>query len=95
MNVLWIAYKIEKNKGSEDGMAYHLVPQLRDKGMAITLVSRRNNIEKLRHDPQYDGIEMIGIDVPRWLSWFKKGNRGIIAYYYLWQICVGLLVRRG
>lgn len=93
MKILFIAYKIEEGKGSEDATSYHLLPYLNQDDVSITLLSRSNNIEKLRHDPKYQNIEMISVDVPASLSWFKKGKRGIILYYYLWQIFCGLKIR--
>jgi glycosyltransferase involved in cell wall biosynthesis len=39
-------------------------------------------------------MTLIGVDVPRPLAFYKRGSRGVILYYYLWQIVVGLTVRR-
>ncbi len=94
MNLLLIAYKIEKGKGSEDGIGYHLARTLQRHASNMTLVTRVNNAEKLRFDPDFAGVNIIGLDVPRVFGFFKRGSRGIILYYYLWQICVGLRVRR-
>ncbi len=94
MNILLIVYKIAPNRGSEDCTGYHLTKALMQKGMNITLITRSNNIDTLKNDPDFAGIDMIGVDVPKWLGFFKKKERGIILYYYLWQMTVGLIVRR-
>lgn len=91
--LLLIAYKIEQGKGSEDGTGYHIAAELAAHHPDMTLISRVNNIEKLRHDPNFRHMTLIGVDVPSWLGFFKKGGKGITLYYYLWQICVGLKIR--
>lgn len=93
MNILLIAYKIEPNKGSEDGTGYHLTKALLQKEKNITLITRSNNIDALKADPDFAGMRMIGVDAPKWLGFFKNKERGIILYYYLWQIAVGFKVR--
>jgi glycosyltransferase involved in cell wall biosynthesis len=93
MNVLLIVYKIEKDKGSEDGSGYNIALRMVKKYKDITIISRRNNIELLKSDPDFKTATLIGVDVPKALSFYKKGGRGIIAYYYLWQIFVARLVK--
>jgi len=92
MNILLVIYKIEENKGSEDGTGYHLALALMRKYQNITIISRQNNIEKLKRNPLFSNAELIGIDVP--FAFFKKKSRGIILYYYLWQLLVGLKIRQ-
>lgn len=94
MKVLIVAYKIEKDKGSEDGPSYNVIQRLLRLGFEITLVTRSNNVDLLRNDRLYRGVKLIGVDVPKWLSFYKKKGRGIIAYYYIWQIIVGRLVKK-
>lgn len=92
MKILLIAYKIEPNKGSEDGTGYHLTKALAQRQKDITLITRTNNVEKLKSDEAFKDIEIIGVDVPKAIGFFKRKQKGIILYYYLWQICVGLKV---
>lgn len=94
MNIILVAYKIEKGLGSEDGSGYHIIKNLIKPEDKITLISRVNNIEKLKNDSAFKGVTLIGIDVPQPLSFFKKKGRGIILYYYLWQYFVGRCVNR-
>ena len=92
-SLLIVAYKIEKGKGSEDGSGYQALTRLIEAPYKITLISRVNNIELLQDDELFNNVELVGIDVPKWLAFYKKGNRGIIPYYYLWQIFVGRKVK--
>ncbi len=94
MRIILIVYKIEKNKGSEDGCGYHLALNLLKSTDQVTLISRVNNIKKLKNDPKFKNIDLVGIDVPKPLSYFKKKGRGIILYYYLWQFFVGKYVNK-
>ena len=91
--LLLICYKIEKDKGSEDGSGYNFVTHLADSVDSLTLITRNNNVEKLKLDENYQGITLVGVDVPWPLSKLKKKNRGIILYYYLWQLFVASKVK--
>jgi glycosyltransferase involved in cell wall biosynthesis len=90
MNVLMVIYKIERNSGSEDGVGYELSKILAQNIKNLTLITRSNNAAKLKDDPLFSTVEIIPIDVPYIFSFYKKKGRGIILYYYLWQIIVGI-----
>jgi glycosyltransferase involved in cell wall biosynthesis len=87
--LLLIAYKIREGAGSEDGSGYHIAAELVRRGCDITLISRENNVELLRDDPNFKEVTLVGVDVPKALGFFKRGGRGIILYYYIWQVVVG------
>ncbi len=70
-------------------MGYHLAKEMIMRYPDATLITRKNNLAQLQNDPFFHDLDLIGIDVPAWLSFFKKGSRGIILYYYLWQYFVG------
>lgn len=92
--ILIVAYKIEAGLGSEDASGYQALTRIVGAGCEVTLVSRKNNIEKLKADKNFAGINLIGVDVPKILSFYKKKSRGVILYYYLWQIFVARQVRK-
>lgn len=92
-SLLLICYKIERGKGSEDGSGYNIAARLAQSGYQLTLISRCNNVDLLQDDPVFQHSLLIGVDVPKPLSFIKRKGRGIIIYYYLWQLCVGLVVR--
>lgn len=89
LRVLLVSYKIRAGRGSEDGSGYHIAAELARRGCDLTLISRIDNIDLLRGDPNFADVKLVGVDVPRMLGFFKRGGRGIILYYYLWQIAVG------
>ncbi len=93
MNILLTAYKLEAGLGSEDASGYEALKHLVKLGHRVTLITRVNNAEKIRKESDFAQVRIIGLDVPKWLAFYKKGGRGIILYYYLWQIAVGLRVR--
>lgn len=93
MNLLLIAYKIEKDKGSEDGTGYEIARLMAGKVNALHVITRANNISKLKNDPEFENVVFIPVDVPRILSFYKKGGKGIILYYWLWQFFTGLKIR--
>ena len=55
--LLLICYKIEKDKGSEDGSGYNFVTHLADSVDSLTLITRNNNVEKLKLDENYQDTE--------------------------------------
>jgi glycosyltransferase involved in cell wall biosynthesis len=93
-SVILIAYKIRPSTGSEDGSGYHIAARLLRRGCSLTIISRSNNIQELQADPSFSGARLIGVDVPRPLRYIKRGGRGIILYYYFWQIAVARVVSR-
>ena len=94
MRLCLIIYKIDAVKGSEDATGYHLACEIITHYPDVTLISRHNNIVLLKNDPAFKNVNLVGIDVPRWLSFYKKNGWGITLYYYLWQIYVGRLVKK-
>src|SRR4051812_30845307 len=93
MRVLLICYKIEAGKRGEDGGGDNIASRLIERGHEVTLLSRRNNIALLAKDPRFDPAHLEGVDVPRVIGFFKRRARGIILYYYLWQLAVSAKVR--
>jgi glycosyltransferase involved in cell wall biosynthesis len=94
MKICLIIYKIDPNKVSEQATGYNLAKQIMAMNPNTTLITQSKHLAVLRRDPAFASVRLIGADVPHWLSFYKKGGRGIIIYYYLWQICVGRLVKR-
>jgi glycosyltransferase involved in cell wall biosynthesis len=92
--VLLVCYAIEPGRGSEQGSGYNFSRELASLDVRLTLVTRRNNLPALEGDPAFSDVTLIGYDPPRLLTFWKRGGRGILAYYYLWQLGVGRLVRR-
>ncbi len=96
MKILVSAYACEPAKGSEPYVGWNL-PRHLARYNQIVLLTRGNNREKieaeLRKTPTAN-LTVAYFDLPKWLRWWKKGNRGIHVYYYLWQIGAYAKARR-
>ena len=90
MKILLSAYACEPNKGSEPGVGWHWAHEIEKLGHQVCVLTRLNNkaaIENYyKYTPMPDGLRFIYYDIPKLLSWWKKGGRGVHLYYFLWQI---------
>jgi len=88
MRVLISAYACEPEKGSEGGVGWNWSVQIA-KYHQVTVITRENNkipIEEYLSKNSLVNINFIYYDIPNFLKFFKKGNKGIYLYYLLWQI---------
>lgn len=88
--VLVSAYAVNPYHGSEDGMGWNFILQIArfNKVIAITRENTRTNIEKFMSenpDMDFSNIQFAYYDLPYWARFWKKGGRGAMLYYYLWQ----------
>ena len=88
--ILASAYAINPYKGSEDGMGWNLVLQIArfNKVIAVTRENNREHIEKYMAEnpnPHYKNMEFLYFDLPYWMRFWKKGGRGAMLYYFMWQ----------
>lgn len=88
LRILLSAYACEPGLSSEPGVGWSMmdqVSQLHDVWV-ITAEEHRLPIEaELRRNPR-PNVNWIFVDPPRWLTFWKKGERGRRIHYYLWQI---------
>ncbi|WP_165851331.1 glycosyltransferase family 4 protein [Brumimicrobium aurantiacum] len=89
-NILATAYAINPYKGSEDGMGWNFVMQIArfNKVIAITRENNKEHIEKyMSENPNelYENIQFRYFDLPYWMRFWKKGGRGAMLYYVMWQ----------
>ena len=85
--VLVSAYACEPGKGSEPGVGWNWIQQIA-KNNDVWVLTRTNNktsIEAALAEKPIQNLHFEYVDVPRWLSFWKKGQRGVRTYYYLWQ----------
>lgn len=61
---------------------------------AITRASNRGQIESVLAREKLSNVHWIYFDLPRWARFWKKGNRGLHPYYYLWQVGAYFVGRR-
>lgn len=83
-------YAINPYKGSEDGMGWNFVYQIArfNKVFAVTRKNNQGEIEKFmiqNPDLIYNNITFLYYDLPYWMRFWKKGGRGAMLYYYMWQ----------
>lgn len=88
--ILATCYAVNPFKGSEDGMGWNFVYQIArfNKVIAITRENNRETIEKyMSQNPDlvYKNITYLYYDLPYWMRFWKKGSRGAMLYYLLWQ----------
>ena len=96
LKVLVSAYACEPNHGSEPGIGWNWVQEI-SKCCDIWVITRANNrplIEGALGTEPLRNIHFVYFDVPRWIGFWKKGQRGIRLYYYLWQIGSYFAARR-
>ena len=96
IRVLLSAYACEPHKGSEPGVGWNWAREI-SRNHEVTVITRSNNQsaiqDALAKDPSLR-MKFEYVDLPRWLSFWKRGRRGIHLYYYLWQYAAFLRVRK-
>jgi glycosyltransferase involved in cell wall biosynthesis len=88
--ILASAYAVNPFKGSEDGMGWNFIYQIArfNKVIAVTRENNRVHIERYMNenpDVIYENISFIYFDLPYWMRFWKKGGRGAMLYFWLWQ----------
>lgn len=92
MNYLISAYSVNPYKGSEDSIGWNWVLQHEKNwkpGDRIVLLTKKYNEEDTKRGLKEFGIkhiELVIVDVPLWLNWFReKYSMFHHMYYILWQ----------
>lgn len=95
MRVLISAYACEPEKGSEPADGWNWVMQIArfHEVWVITRANNRRPIEKALVSPALPNVHWVYFDLPHWMRFWKKGERGHRLYYYLWQIGVYFIGR--
>ena len=97
--ILATTYAVNPLKGSEDGMGWNFVKQIArfNKVIAITRENNQVHIEKfMKENPSelYENIQFLYFDLPYWMRFWKKGGRGAMLYYWMWQRGVVSFVKK-
>lgn len=97
--ILASVYSVNPYKGSEEAMGWNYVYQAArfNRIIAITRENNRGAIEKYmaeNPDEVYKNIRFLYFDLPYWMRFWKKGGRGVILYYLLWQRAIPSFVKR-
>jgi glycosyltransferase involved in cell wall biosynthesis len=91
--VLVSAYSCEPGLGSEAGIGWNWVREIALRH-DVWLLTRENNVARIVAEARELGLSNLhveGFDLPRWARWWKRGERGAMLYFYLWQL--GLAAR--
>jgi glycosyltransferase involved in cell wall biosynthesis len=88
LKVLVSAYACEPDKGSEPAVGWNWVKQIArfHDVWVITRANNRTAIARTLATEPIPSAHWIYLDLPRWAGFWKKGQRGLYPYYYLWQI---------
>ncbi len=95
--ILATAYAINPYKGSEDGMGWNFVYQIA-RYQRVIAITRKNNREAIEQfiqeetDEVYQNMTFLYYDLPYWMRFWKKGGRGAMLYFYLWQLCMPIFI---
>ncbi|MGB1037778.1 MAG: glycosyltransferase family 4 protein [Bacteroidia bacterium] len=88
--ILATTYAVHPTKGSEDAMGWNYVLQIARFNKVIS-ITRENNREAIEAhiashpSPIFDNITFLYFDLPYWMRFWKKGGRGAMIYYWMWQ----------
>jgi len=97
LKVLISAYACEPYRGSEPGVGWNWVKQISrfQEAWVITRANNQTVIEKALQESSFSHkVRFIYYDLPPWLKFWKRGNRGVHLYYYLWQIGIYFQARK-
>lgn len=94
MKVLISAYACEPDRGSEPGVGWNLVKALSNK-VELWVITRANNRQIIQTSGEswIERVHWIYWDPPTWLTFWKKGGRGVQFFYILWQLGVYRIAR--
>lgn len=96
MKVLISAYTCETGRGSEGEIGWRLVTALA-KRHEVRVITRANlcpvHEASFAKEPKPEGLTFEYFDLPWIFRFYKRGKRGFLIYYWLWQIGVGLRAR--
>lgn len=96
-SVIVFAYACEPGSGSEPGAGWLWV-RLLARMARVRVITRANNraaIEAaLPSLPEAGSLTFSFVDPPRWLTFWKRGQRGVRLFYLLWQRWATRVARR-
>jgi len=87
MRVLISAYACEPGRGAEPGVGWNIAKKLSE-NHELWIITRANNKDVIEscEEEWASEVNWIYVDPPRWLTFWKKGMRGLRVFYTLWQV---------
>lgn len=86
--ILISAYACRPGNGSDPGIGWHTVQEL-VKQHQVWVITRNDNrpfIEVELASNPIPRLHFVYYDLPTWVQWWKREQRGVQIHYYLWQI---------
>jgi glycosyltransferase involved in cell wall biosynthesis len=77
-------------------VGWHLVRQMSrfEEVWVITRANNRGPIEQVVAREPLPNAHFVYFDLPPWMSFWKRGQFGVLLYYYLWQAGVYFIARK-
>lgn len=96
LKILVSAYACEPGRGSEPGVGWNLARHLAEhhEVWVLTRANNRPAIEAELAQRPVPNLHFVYHDLPPWARFWKRGQRGVQLYYYLWQLTAISVVRR-
>ena len=96
--VLMVAYACRPGESSEREVGWRWANLIQDRH-DVTVLTRATHRPFIEAELATQAAgrappDFIYYDLPRWASWFKRGERGLYLYYALWTIFATRLVRK-
>lgn len=88
MNILLGVYACEPNNGSEPEVGWQMANEMA-KAMPndmVYAITKANNKAAIEAEGYAENLHFLYYEPPKWLTFWKKGGRGIRTYYYLWLV---------
>lgn len=99
MKILLSAYACEPNKGSEPGVGWSWAIEY-SKHHQVWVLTRDNNeqtiMNYLEEKPEYnnENLHFVYVSLPKKLTFWKNGRRGMRLFYTLWQRKAAKIARK-
>lgn len=96
MNILLGAYACEPNKGSEPEVGWQMSNEIAKvlPNDLVFVITRHNNKKVIEQEGYPNNLKFYYYDLPKLVSFWKKGSWGIRTYYYLWMIGAALFMKK-
>lgn len=88
LRILVSAYACEPGKGSEPGVGWNFAVHMarHHDVWVLTRANNRPSIEAELARRPVPGLHFAYYDLPDWVRFWKRGQRGVQLYYWLWQL---------
>lgn len=96
LKILLSAYACEPCKGSEPGVGWDFARHMAEHH-DVWVLTRSNNRQVIENELACNpvpGLHFIYHDLPAWVRFWKRGQKGVQLYYYLWQLTAITVVRQ-